>query len=389
MPHGYTNATVDGRSSRWSSATSDRTQPRAAERGRGPDRPAPAELPVPAHPRPGRAVEITSGWSPDDPGRSGWRPHPEQVLYAVGQHARRLADRRRRRGCRAGPRPRPATVLVHGDFGPQNLLLDQRAPPSRPPCVDWELAHIGDPVDRPGLGGVDRPHPPPAPGAVRCLPCSPGYRNRPPVVRRQARRCSTSADGAPGLRPPLARRATAAGSARSGSDVTGRPPAAFTADGTGPVIHRQHLERDRPVDSRCGSARASSGLRAPEATSARIWSRVSRGSGSGSSASPSLRSRSANREPGRRVGDPEVLLDLAQVAARGQEHPQHVGLGRGQCAELARGEDPGQLAAAGGTAEPGHRQVLAAHRAVARGPVLVALRGARRDRVTPRQPRPC
>ncbi|PKO13093.1 MAG: hypothetical protein CVU39_20845 [Chloroflexi bacterium HGW-Chloroflexi-10] len=38
------------------------------------------------------------------------------------------------------------TVLVHGDFGPQNLLVNQK---SYQPALlfDWEWAHLGDPVE--------------------------------------------------------------------------------------------------------------------------------------------------------------------------------------------------------------------------------------------------
>ncbi|GHH36644.1 phosphotransferase family protein [Streptomyces candidus] len=44
------------------------------------------------------------------------------------------------------PRARPGTVLVHGDFGPNNLLLTGDA--SRVTAVlDWEWAHWGDPVE--------------------------------------------------------------------------------------------------------------------------------------------------------------------------------------------------------------------------------------------------
>src|SRR3712207_7629146 len=53
----------------------------------------------------------------------------------------------------------------------------------------------------------------------------------------------------------------------------------------------------------------------------------------------------------RRVGNPEMLLDLPEVAARSKEDLQHLGLGRVQGAERAAGEHPGQLAAAGGAAE--------------------------------------
>lgn len=43
-------------------------------------------------------------------------------------------------------RPHPPGVLVHGDFGPQNLLFDA-ATVSVAAVLDWEWAHIGQPVE--------------------------------------------------------------------------------------------------------------------------------------------------------------------------------------------------------------------------------------------------
>jgi tRNA A-37 threonylcarbamoyl transferase component Bud32 len=46
----------------------------------------------------------------------------------------------------AGKIPGDGTCLVHGDFGPQNLILSQK---SRQPAalLDWEWAHLGSPVE--------------------------------------------------------------------------------------------------------------------------------------------------------------------------------------------------------------------------------------------------
>jgi aminoglycoside phosphotransferase (APT) family kinase protein len=42
--------------------------------------------------------------------------------------------------------PGQGTVLVHGDFGPQNMLIDPAA--GRVTAVlDWESAHVGQPVE--------------------------------------------------------------------------------------------------------------------------------------------------------------------------------------------------------------------------------------------------
>lgn len=43
-------------------------------------------------------------------------------------------------------RTQPGAVLVHGDYGPNNVLLDSRAL-AVIAVVDWEWAHAGDPVD--------------------------------------------------------------------------------------------------------------------------------------------------------------------------------------------------------------------------------------------------
>ena len=89
--------------------------------------------------------EITLGLVAGRPGQELLEEQPEKVLYAVGQLARRLAtvDLSLVAALDAAPE---GSVLVHGDFGPQNLLLDpETAEPTA--LVDWEFAHIGDPVE--------------------------------------------------------------------------------------------------------------------------------------------------------------------------------------------------------------------------------------------------
>ncbi|ADB30209.1 aminoglycoside phosphotransferase [Kribbella flavida DSM 17836] len=44
------------------------------------------------------------------------------------------------------PKTSPGDVLVHGDFGPNNLLLDPETF-AVTGVVDWEFAHYGDPLD--------------------------------------------------------------------------------------------------------------------------------------------------------------------------------------------------------------------------------------------------
>ena len=69
----------------------------------------------------------------------------ESVLMSVGQLARRLAevDVSRMSGLPSSP---SGTVLVHGDFGPQNVLFDADSAEPRA-VLDWEYVHIGDPVE--------------------------------------------------------------------------------------------------------------------------------------------------------------------------------------------------------------------------------------------------
>ena len=89
--------------------------------------------------------EITLGLVAGRPGQELLEEQPEKILYAVGQLARRLAtvDLSLVAALDAAPE---GSVLVHGDFGPQNLLLDpDTAEPTA--LVDWEFAHIGDPVE--------------------------------------------------------------------------------------------------------------------------------------------------------------------------------------------------------------------------------------------------
>jgi hypothetical protein len=45
-----------------------------------------------------------------------------------------------------GSRAEPGEVLVHGDFGPNNLLFDLLAP-EVVAVLDWEWAHVGQPIE--------------------------------------------------------------------------------------------------------------------------------------------------------------------------------------------------------------------------------------------------
>jgi hypothetical protein len=126
---------------------------------------------------------ITLGLAEGKPGQELLETTPEPVLHALGRMAHRLAtvDISRLAGIEATP---SGTVLVHGDFGPQNMLFDDRtAEPTA--LLDWEHAHIGDPVeDLAWAEWIVRTH------HAHLLPALPalfaGYGERPPWRRRHA-----------------------------------------------------------------------------------------------------------------------------------------------------------------------------------------------------------
>ncbi|MET7687882.1 aminoglycoside phosphotransferase family protein [Streptomyces sp. NPDC005483] len=66
------------------------------------------------------------------------------VLVSCGEVLRRLHDTEPN-GQTAAPHEADE-VLVHGDFGPHNVLLDPESC-TVTAVVDWEFAHIGDPVE--------------------------------------------------------------------------------------------------------------------------------------------------------------------------------------------------------------------------------------------------
>jgi len=145
MPHGYTNATRNEAGV-------------ISKRYLGPDAPArqhaevtalrhlAGTLPVPAlvHQEAG---QIGTALMPGRPGQELLELAPDAVLRSVG----RAAGRVHRSDLSALATPEalgPAAhggVLVHGDFGPQNLLLDQDTFEVTA-IVDWEFAHLGDGV---------------------------------------------------------------------------------------------------------------------------------------------------------------------------------------------------------------------------------------------------
>ncbi len=182
LPHGYTNETWrdgDVVTKRYVGAGADARrglEQRILEAVAG-------RLPVP------RVV----GWSAEPPslrlawvaGRHGQElideGHGAAVLATCGRLLRRLQDA-------PAPDVRGVTgegpVLVHGDFGPQNVLLrgDGDAPAA---VLDWELVHRGEPVeDLAWTEWIVREH---HPAAARHLPALfAGYGHRPPWSDRHA-----------------------------------------------------------------------------------------------------------------------------------------------------------------------------------------------------------
>lgn len=101
--------------------------------------------------------------------------HAAAVLRACGALLRRL---------HAVRVDAPGRVLVHGDFGPHNLLFDP-ATFAVAAVVDWEWAHGGGPVeDLAWCEWIIRTHHAPSAGALGAL--FDGYGARPPWPLRQA-----------------------------------------------------------------------------------------------------------------------------------------------------------------------------------------------------------
>ncbi len=105
--------------------------------------------------------------------------HAAAVLHACGVLLRRVQQIDVRQIL-----PGAAGVLVHGDFGPNNMLLDPDTFEVTG-LVDWEWAHPGDPIeDLAWCEWIIRMHHPGCAGALGHLFA--GYRSRPPWPARQA-----------------------------------------------------------------------------------------------------------------------------------------------------------------------------------------------------------
>lgn len=140
LRHGYTNATVvQGRS--------------VVKRYLGPDAPVRRGREI-------KALRLLAGRFPvpplieyDDsrivlafvagvPGQEILEERPGEVLFEVGRAGRALHEL----DLQAAYQVSDTSVLVHGDFGPQNMLFDT-ATLQMVALVDWEFAHAGDPVE--------------------------------------------------------------------------------------------------------------------------------------------------------------------------------------------------------------------------------------------------
>ncbi len=101
-------------------------------------------LPVPPV-RAATATTLTLGFVAGVPGQELLDAgHPVEVLASCGKLLRRIhatAPSLLTVGA-----PRAGKVLVHGDFGPNNVLLDPGTFEITA-VVDWEFAHLGDPVE--------------------------------------------------------------------------------------------------------------------------------------------------------------------------------------------------------------------------------------------------
>jgi len=143
LPHGYTNATHrDGdrvvKRYLGPAAEERRTREVAALRGVAGILPVPMVVEV-------RPDSIVLGLVSGTPGQELLVQDPAGVLEAVGRLARTL--QRVPPAMVAGLAPVGAgQVLVHGDFGPQNLLLDP-ATLVITAVLDWEFVRIGAPLD--------------------------------------------------------------------------------------------------------------------------------------------------------------------------------------------------------------------------------------------------
>jgi tRNA A-37 threonylcarbamoyl transferase component Bud32 len=124
--------------------------------------------------------QLTLSFVPGVPGQEILEQWPDDVLLAVGRAGRALHGL----DVSATYEMVGGTVLVHGDFGPQNMVFD--ATTLQPAAVvDWEFARPGDPVDDLAWAEwIIRTHHPQLVDSLSTM--FEGYRSRPPWRQRHA-----------------------------------------------------------------------------------------------------------------------------------------------------------------------------------------------------------
>ena len=145
MPHGYTNRVTRVGSVVTKSYQGPDAQARHAREARVLAGLA-GLLPVPPLLVPRRAGRLETGLMPGIPGQDLIDAGQARgVLRACGRMLRRIhATDPVAAGITASRQP--GQVLVHGDYGPNNSLLDPAARQVTA-VVDWEWAHAGDPLE--------------------------------------------------------------------------------------------------------------------------------------------------------------------------------------------------------------------------------------------------
>jgi aminoglycoside phosphotransferase (APT) family kinase protein len=120
------------------------------------------------------------------PGQEALERHPAAVLLEIGRTARALHSIDPS-GLHLPGDPGPldsGTVLVHGDFGPQNLVFDVPTG-TVAAVVDWEFAQLGEPVtDLAWSEWIVRTHHPRLAAELPHL--YDGYGDQPPWPERRA-----------------------------------------------------------------------------------------------------------------------------------------------------------------------------------------------------------
>ena len=124
--------------------------------------------------------QLMLSFVPGVPGQEILEQRPDDVLFAVGRAGRALHGL----DVRATYEMVGGAVLVHGDFGPQNIVFD--ATTMQPAAVvDWEFAHPGDPVeDLAWAEWIIRTHHPRLVDSLDTM--FEGYESRPPWRQRYA-----------------------------------------------------------------------------------------------------------------------------------------------------------------------------------------------------------